>query len=343
MPKPVSVSDLNSNYEENIQRWARELSKSTRRLAVFKALYAGRKQAKTVSEIARAAGLPEQAVRDAGHQLRGLGLCGHEENNRKGERGFLYTKLPHIAAIRDRIVRLAKNPSRLETLPTKRGVGGGELAIFTKRPKRQSTPAVRAAKASPRLRIAFLSTNPDGDLRTDMEVRDVQFAMRRTNLRDSVSIRHVPAARLSDLLSELNEFRPTVIHFSGHAGGGTVVFEDETARSGGAVIDYSLVATFLEATDAPPKLLVLNGCDTYAGADVFLTSVDVVVAMLDSINDSAAGYFATQFYSAIGNGQSLRSALEQGKAVLKAGGFQDAELPVALARQNISLRDYILT
>jgi CHAT domain-containing protein len=194
----------------------------------------------------------------------------------------------------------------------------------------------------PTLKIAFLSTNPDGDLRTDIEARDVQSAMRRANFREEVSIRHVPAARLSDLLSELNEFRPTIVHFSGHGGGESVVFENETNRSVGVVVDYSLVATFLAATDSPPKLLVLNACDTYLGADVFLSTVEVVVAMLDSIDDAAAGYFSTQFYSALANGQSVGAALRQGKAVLKAGGFHDAELPIAFARQNISVDSFIL-
>ena len=342
--KPISVSDLNSNYEENIQRWAIELSKSTRRLAVFEALYKGRKQYKTVAEIAAIANLPLQAVRDAGHQLRGLALCGHEESDRKGERAFLYSRLPHISSIKDRIVRLARNPSRLDKLSTKRKPSGSPLANFSKGLKSPSRLIKRAAgHVASKLRIAFLSTNPDGDLRTDVEVRDVQLALTRAKFRDQVDVRHIPAARLSDLLAELNDFRPAVVHFSGHGGGEAIVFEDEASRSGGSVIDYSLVETFLQATDTPPKVLVLNACDTYTGSDIFLGTVDVVVAMLDSINDAAASYFSTQFYSALASGQSLASALKQGKAVLKAGGFSDAELPLALAKEGIALTDFRLT
>ncbi len=345
MPKPISVTDLNSNYEENIQRWALELSRSSRRLKTFEALYAGRKQSKAVSEIANIAGLPEQAVRDEGHKLRALGLCGHEKA--EGERTFLYTRLPHISSIRNRISRLARNPSRIAKLPTKRRPTPTNAAIasFSKRQPKSSIRSGRAAKPSTptaELRIVFLAANPDGDLRTDIEMRDIQSALRRTLFRDKVTLKHIPAARLSDLLAELNDFRPTIVHFSGHGGDEAVVFENEVARHGGVVIDYGLVANFIEFTDTPPKVLFLNACDTYEGAEVFLDFVEVVVAMLDSVDDAAAGYFSTQFYSAVGSGQSVASALKQGKAVLKAGGFLDADLPIALARKDIKLDRYKL-
>ncbi|TPI13777.1 CHAT domain-containing protein [Mesorhizobium sp. B4-1-3] len=351
MSKPINVSDLNSNYQENIERWALELSNSSRRLNVFEALYRGRRQSKTVSEIAKAANLPEQAVRDAGHQLRALGLCGHEESKAKGDRVFLYTRLAHISSIRDRIVRLARNPSRIAKLPTKRKVliSKGSVVNFSKlspgkhfRSLTQSKRSRGSKAPKANLKIVFLATNPDADIRTDIEMRDIFYAVRRTTFRESVVLKHVPAARLSDLLSELNEFRPDVVHFSGHGGGEAIVFEDETQRSGGAVIDYDIVASFIDATDTPPKLLVLNACSTYDGADVFLESVEVVIAMLDVIDDSAAGYFATQFYSAICEGQSIGSALKQGKAVLKAGGFPDAELPKAFVRTGLDLATYKL-
>lgn len=344
MTKPINVSDLNSNYEENIERWARELSKSRRRLAVFTALYKGRKQSKTVSAIAKLANVPEQAVRDVGHELRGLGLCGHERSGEKGNRAFLYTKLPHISAIRDRIIRLAENPGRIAGLSTKRRPKiTASVASFSKKAKAPRSTSRRNLRRKPAdVRIVFLATNPDSDLRTDVEMRDVQAALRATTYRDNVDLRHIPAARLGDLLSALNELKPTVVHFSGHGGGEAIVFEADSGRSGGAVIDYALVAEFIEATDTPPKVLVLNACDTYDGADAFLASVEVVVAMLDSIDDAAAGYFSTQFYSALANGQSIESAVRQGKAVLRAGGFPDAELPKAFAREGISLSSYKL-
>ncbi len=344
MNRPINVSDLNSNYEENIERWGRELFKSKRRLSVFAALYEGRKQSKTVSEIATLASVSEQAVRDVGHELRALGLCGHERSVEKGKRAFLYTKLPHISAIRDRIMRLARNPGRIEKLPTKRRPKVAvEVVSFSKKSKARRSISRRNLRRTPaEVRIAFLATNPDSDLRTDVEMRDVQTALRATTYRDSIELRHIPAARLSDLLSALNEFKPTVVHFSGHGGGEAVVFEAETGRSGGAVIDYALVAEFIEATDTPPKVLILNACDTYDGAEAFLTSVEVVVAMLDSIDDAAAGYFSSQFYSALANGQSIESAVKQGKAVLRAGGFPDAELPKAFAREGINLNSYKL-
>lgn len=344
--KHLNVSDLNSNYEENIQRWARELSKSDRRLTVFEVLYRGRKQSKSVDEIAVEAGLEKQAVRDAGKQLRAMGLCGHERQNVRGVPSYRYVRLPHISALRDRIARLARNPARIEGMPTKRQplTAGKGVVNFSTAKLGTTSRGKRGSKSNAEapLRIALLATNPHGDLRTDIEMRDIDDALRRTNLRESVDVRHVPAARVGDLLAQLNEYRPHVVHFSGHGGGGSIVLEENSSRPGGFTVNYDAVADLIDATDTPPKLLILNACDTFDGVEVFLDTVDAVVAMSDLISDAAATHFATQFYSAIGNGQSLGSAVKQGKALLRAGGFPDADLARVVAKDTIDLSQYRL-
>ena len=151
-----------------------------------------------------------------------------------------------------------------------------------------------------------------------------------------VEIRHIPAAQVTDLLDALNEFEPNIVHFSGHGGAATVLFDSKAPDDdGGTEVDFDLVNEIISATATPPRLLVFNACDTLDGAEVFLHTVEAVVAMSDSIGDSAACFFAAQFYSALVSGQSLDAALKQGKIVLKAAKLADADLPSVICAKGV--------
>jgi hypothetical protein len=66
----------------------------------------------------------------------------------------------------------------------------------------------------------------------------------------------------------------------------------------------------------PPTLVVLNACETVAGADPLLEAVPVVIAMADAVGDMSAGLFAVHFYAAIGAAQSIGHAVDQARAML---------------------------
>jgi CHAT domain-containing protein len=130
----------------------------------------------------------------------------------------------------------------------------------------------------------------------------------------------------------LNSYDPDVIHFSGHGGGGALVFDNEKAGdNGGTVLDFDLIARVVLATNAKPKLLVLAACDTVDGADRFLDAVPTVIAMSDSIDDEAACEFSSQFYGSLSAGVSICKSLEQAKMLLESKGYKDFDLPTLLA------------
>jgi len=120
------------------------------------------------------------------------------------------------------------------------------------------------------------------DLRTDAEFRGVQQVLRGAKYRELVEIQQRPAATFFDLL----------VHFSGHGGGEAIGFEqdDPEANDGHAVV-FDLLMEALEATDEPPQMLVLNACETLAGADKALSAVPVIIAMSDVVLDLAATVF----------------------------------------------------
>ena len=129
------------------------------------------------------------------------------------------------------------------------------------------------------LRVLYLTANPEQNLRTDAEVRGVQDQVRRALHRDLITIDYRPAATSDDLIAGLNDLRPHVVNFSGHAGDAALLFDNGSVEAPeGRDVPYDLLARALNATDIAPVLVVLNGCDTLDGAEVLLGSTAVVVA-----------------------------------------------------------------
>jgi hypothetical protein len=82
-------------------------------------------------------------------------------------------------------------------------------------------------------------------------------------------------------------------------------------------VEFDLLASVLAATSTPPQVLVLNACDTLAGVDRLLPTVPVVVAMADTIDDTAAIVFARQFYAAIASAQPVGVSVAQAKNAMQ--------------------------
>lgn len=214
---------------------------------------------------------------------------------------------------------------------------------------RISAPTVHYVHIKPpepeKLRVLYLTSNPGMDLRTDAEVRQVQQALRGAKYRDLVVIEQRPAATFQDLLDGLNDVRPHVIHFSGHAGTESLLLEGGAFEAGSEqVVSFGLLVKALDATDSPPALLVMNACDTLDGANVILPAVPVVIAMSDNVLDMAAILFAQQFYAALASGQSVGSALKQAKVIIERAMLDDtaSELPQYIAREDVDVEKLVL-
>lgn len=193
------------------------------------------------------------------------------------------------------------------------------------------------------LRVLYMTANPEMDLRTEVEVRDVQQAVSRALHRDLIDVQYRPAATPEDLLDGLNDVRPHVVHFSGHAGDAAVLFDNASVDSPeGREVPFELLARALGTTAEPPKLLVLNGCDTLDGAEVLLEATPVVIAMATEISDLAASAFAARFYAAVASAQPIGPALRQGAVVLDLMGLDEGWKPSLLARDDVAVDELVL-
>lgn len=225
------------------------------------------------------------------------------------------------------------------------------------------SPQVRFIEVRPpepeKLRVLYLTANPEAEeetvtdpdgtqhdygtwLRVDQEVRQVKQALRGSKYRDMIEIHHAPAATANDLINGLNDHRPHVVHFSGHANSVGLLLENEAGDEDGHDVEFALLARILGATDDPPRLVVLNACESLDGAEDLLQTIPAVIGMSDSIGDTDAIVFATAFYAAIASAQSVASSMEQGKVRMEAASLGGSDLPELRTRDGVDPLDLIL-
>jgi len=185
-------------------------------------------------------------------------------------------------------------------------------------------------------KILFFASNPQNTtvLSLDEEARSINKKIRESEFRDSLEFITRWAVRPSDLLDELNQHRPTIVHFSGHGSGedGLILTDDRGQPE--SVSTDALRALFSVVKDNI-RVIALNACFSEVQGRAISEVIECVVGMSKSIGDEAAISFAAYFYSALGYGRSVKEAFEQGKVALMLEGISEENTPVLLHRRGI--------
>lgn len=113
---PLRVSDAASNANEQIAHAAEALGRSELRRKVFEAIYHGKKQVKTVSDIMKKRRLTRKQVLTEGRKLFNNAIV--EQVKQNGETG--YKKIGFYHQKKHQILRLAGNKEKLDSFATKR-------------------------------------------------------------------------------------------------------------------------------------------------------------------------------------------------------------------------------
>ena len=167
---------------------------------------------------------------------------------------------------------------------------------------------------SRRRRVLFVVANPEDTTRLKVakEVREVRESIKRARLSSRFRINEVLEARFKDLRRALLEFKPHIVHFSGHGtpGGLILVGEDDKAEILSGEVLAELLAEFPGI-----ECVVLNNCYSVEQAKALVEKTDIqyVIATEKAISDEAAIAFAEGFYDALGNGEDCSKAFRLGK------------------------------
>lgn len=195
-----------------------------------------------------------------------------------------------------------------------------------------------------RLRVLILGAASEGDLRVGREQKRIRAAVESALHRDLIELDVRPAATASDLLDGITKFRPHVVHFSGHSNDDLIVFEAELDEPHeGVIVTARAFANAVAATDDPPLLVLLNSCNSASQIGGLVERVaPFAIGMADEIDDGDAIAYAAQFYAAIANGQSIRSAHLSAQAALELAGLSGHELPTLVHAADVDPATTIL-
>jgi hypothetical protein len=171
--------------------------------------------------------------------------------------------------------------------------------------------------------VLFLAANPidQNQLRLDREAREISDSLRKTKHRDSIRLETRWAVRTQDILQAINELEPTIIHFSGHGSNSDdIIFEDNLGNA--KAVKKDAVVQLMLATSATIRLVMFNTCYSRNQAESVVQHVESAIGMNTTIGDLAATTFASQLYSAIGFGKSLKESFEQAKVLIMMDGLE---------------------
>lgn len=191
-------------------------------------------------------------------------------------------------------------------------------------------------------RILFLAANPRGTDRRalDHEASSIGRELKRSGYRERFEFVTRWAAESLDLLRELRELKPAVVHFSGHGDQGGLVFQ--AANGDAQRVSPAAIAEVFGAAGASVKVVVLSACYSDASADALLTRVDCVVGIRGVLRDDMARAFAIGFYGALGERESVAVAYSHGNAAISLEGLSDVDRPRLRVRTGVDATQLIL-
>jgi hypothetical protein len=216
----------------------------------------------------------------------------------------------------------------------------------------------------------YLGANPPGtvSLGLDEEVRAILQELRSARYRCFDLVARW-TSEANDLVRELRESSPAIVHLSGHAckpGGGAAVpgtaYRDVRidhihahtglecegglvlhARDGSVhVVSYDVVKEIFELAGSSVKLVVLTACNTEPLASKLLDHVDCVIGIDGPIGDRAALEFSKGLYAALGDGAAIDQAVQSGRLAIRCAGLPDADRPVLKVREGIDASRVVL-
>lgn len=185
--------------------------------------------------------------------------------------------------------------------------------------------------------VLIVSASPlDQDrLRLGAELRDIRHALQRSRNREDWIIESNEAVTVDDLRRALLDFRPTVVHFSGHGGGfGGLCFEDADGNTNST--DAVPLAKLFHHFKNDLKCVVLNACYSAVQGDVIRQEVDYVVGMSAAVDDNSAAKFAVAFYDAVFAGTDFRTAFDLGCTALDLNKLPDADVPIFMTGSHLA-------
>jgi CHAT domain-containing protein len=131
--------------------------------------------------------------------------------------------------------------------------------------------------------ILLLAANPKGtvSLRLQEEEREIKECLRLAGY-GKVPINSTGATRPRDIQQAMLDFRPQIVHFSGHGEGQDgLAFEDVTGQP--KLIDSDALANLFKLFSERVECVVLNACYSEFQAEAIARHISYVIGMSQAL------------------------------------------------------------
>jgi len=245
-------------------------------------------------------------------------LCYAESLGRVGEtdglRIRIQTELPELVALPWELLRDARHERFLAL----------SLQTPVMRSWRLPVPVKRLVTVPP-LKVLIVTASPSdyvplSQFQEESQVRSALVSLQRQLPVDVTVLSHATLAHLQETLRR-GSF--DILHFSGHAKAGALIFEDQHGK--GVRVDAERLAVLLQ--DSIIRLAILNGCQTSVSSvsegavrsvavSLMVAGFPAVVAMQQDIYDEAAIAFAHAFYAPLADGYPVEACVTEARKTL---------------------------
>jgi hypothetical protein len=194
-----------------------------------------------------------------------------------------------------------------------------------------------------KIMVLFLASNPidQVQLRLDEEARSITEMITKSKHRDSIRFQTCWAVQPKDVLQAINEYNPSIVHFSGHGSDhDEIIFQTKNGTA--KIVSKEAIVQTMMASSEEIRLVFFNTCYSRNQAEAVVEHVECAIGMNRSIGDEAALTFSSQFYSAIGFGLSVKKAFEQAKALLMLEGILEQDTPELFINEGLEADDIII-
>jgi|SRR5689334_2141732 len=172
------------------------------------------------------------------------------------------------------------------------------------------------------LRILMLAANPIDRYRLALtdEYRLLRGMVYPNSEAGACDLHVEWAARPEDLHRALVEFKPHIVHFSGHANNEVICLEDDERKS--HALSKMELGLLFSHSRSWLRVVVLNGCHSAPQAGSLIELVDFIVGTNIPVADQIALQFTSDFYRAIAKGDTVREAFNKAQKNTPPGAYE---------------------
>ena len=198
----------------------------------------------------------------------------------------------------------------------------------------EHSSAISALQKLPdEITVLFFASNPRDQIQLslDEEVRSIKEMITKSLHRDVIKFESCWAVRSGDILQYINQYQPTIVHFSGHGSSeGDLVLMDNNSNT--KLISMDSIVQAMSVANENLRLVFFNTCHSKNQANSVTEHIECAIGMNTSITDEAAQVFSAQFYSSIGFGLSVDKSFKQAKAALMLEEIDEENTPALFVK-----------